>query len=175
MIESEKALELASVQRVCLGDGTVVLAEKVHRAQDGAVGALAAQRGDGLKELLLVHLAQHLLAKIRRYLLHLARHGDIIIGQITVTALGVGDAEVVAGFGKVEAVLLHHRLLRVSEIEEHKAADGADHLVKQTAALAEIDVLSILTDLGDLDLACLAVVILYVDDRADQRFKGGGG
>ena len=89
-------------------------------------------------------------------------------------ALCIGDTKIIACLFKIKAVFFDIRLVGIEKVDKYKAAVGANRLVEQTAALSEIDVLGILTDFGDFGFIDAAIVVFYVDDRADKRFKRGG-
>ena len=131
-VQGKEALQIISVKRVGFGDRAAVLAEKVHCTQDRAIGNFAVQRGDGFIKILLVHFAQDFFTEVRGDLLHLARNGNIIVGQIGMAALGIGNTQVVALFREIEVMLLNDWIVFISEIKKYK-----DEQEAKQAALAK--------------------------------------
>ena len=88
---------------------------------------------------------------------------------------GVHDAQGVAGLGEVVVHLPHHGSGGVGKVDGHRAAHGGAHLVHQTAGLAEVDVLGILADLGDLNGGEGVLTEEVIENVAHQHLVGGGG
>ena len=128
----------------------------MHGAKHGSVSAGGTDIGDILHKLALVNLAQNALAEICRNALHLLAHGGVLVGGVA--SAGVHYAQGIAAGGKIEVNLLDNGLCGVGEIYLDKRADGACHLVEQTAGLAEEFVLRRLRYLRYFNVADLSVV-----------------
>ena len=63
----------------------------------------------------------------------------------------VDDTQGMAAGRKIELHLLHLGGGRIGKIDSHRAAYGGGHLIHQTAGLAEVHILGVLTHLGDLN------------------------
>ena len=66
---------------------------------------------------------------MRRHGFHFLRNRRIIVRQIGMGSLGVGDAQIIAGLGEIEIDPLNGRILGVLEIHMAETAHGAGHLV----------------------------------------------
>ena len=88
---------------------------------------------------------------------------------------GVHDTQGVAGLREVIPRFLHNRGGRVGKVNGHRSAHRGAHLVHQAAGLAKIDVLRILTDLGDLNGVQMIPAAEMVENIANEHLIGGGG
>ena len=122
-----------------------------------------------------IHLTQHLSAEIGRDLTHFRRHQTIFVRQVGVILARIDQAQRDLTVIKIKINLFHQHILRILEINGHKVADGTSHLIEQSARLAEIHVLGVLTDLGNFLRGNLSVIIQMRQNRADQHFKSSGG
>ena len=118
-----------------------------------------------------VHVTQHFPAEVSRNLFHLRRNCHIVRRQVGMAALGVSNAKAIACFRKIKGVFPDHRFPGVGKVDPDKAAYGADHLIHESALLAEVDILGKLSDLGNLHCPGFSAVVVLVDDRADQHLK----
>ena len=103
--------------------------------------------------------------------LHLRGNGCVVIGEVGVAALGIGNAKAVAGSGKIEFDRRYFRLCGVTEVDSGESAYRADYLVHKSASLAEIDVFGVLSYLCNFNSSGSAVVEAVVDNSADEILK----
>ena len=143
--------------------------------QHGTVAAAYPQGGKLRTELLLGHIPQELLAEVGGHGAHFLGNFGVVVGEVGMAGAGVHNAQGVARLGEVVVYLPHHRGGGVGEVNGHRAAHGGAHLVHQAAGLAEVDVLSVLADLGDLNGGKGTLTEEMVDDVAHQHLVGGGG
>ena len=61
----------------------------------------------------------------------------------------VDDTQGMTRGGKVKVDPLHHRAVRVLEVNEYHSANAGSGLIHQAAGLSKVDILRILTHLGD--------------------------
>ena len=86
-------------------------------------------------------------------------------------ALGINDAKVIARCRKVIGNSIDNRVFGVFEINGDKSADGGSHLIHKSGGLAEINVLGMLSYLGDLDCAYLAFIVKVGENSSDKHLK----
>ena len=145
----------------------------MDRSQNRAVRILFTKLRDRRKEFLLRNLTKHIFSEVSSDLPHFFRDRRVIRRQILVAATAVDDAQRVAGIREFIVELFDLRIILVLKIDGDDPADGAGHLVHQTAGLAEVDVFRILADLRDLDRRKPVFAVHMIDDIADKRFEGG--
>ena len=138
------------------------------------VAALLPQRRDCSIKVLLVNLGQHFLAEVIADAAHLLGNGGIFVGQICMVCTGVDDAQGMTASGEVKVHRLNDGIFLIQEINSHQAAHSGSRLIHQTAGLAEVHILGILADPGDLRLGYLAIKEQAVDDGADEHLIGSG-
>ena len=98
------------------------------------------------------------------------------IGEVSMAALGVGDADGVAVPGEIHSVGCDLGTCRVLKVHIYHTAGGARRLVHQTALLSVVDILGILPCLCQRHRCHSAVVVVLVEDRPQQnleRRRGG--
>ena len=143
----------------------------MNGSEHGSVADRAADNGDILLKFVPVNVAEHALAKFGRHALHLAANRCIFGGQTRMISACVDDAKRMVAGSEVKIDLFDYGLSGVVEIYLNEAADGAGHLIHQTAGLAEILILGELRYLRYLNGADFAVVIEIIEHRAEQHFK----
>ena len=126
---------------------------------------------NGIEKFCRFYFPQILLSELFCNLLHLLRNADIIFCQISMTALGICNADMIASMFKVQIVLLNLRVFNIGKVNINESADRAYHLIHQTAALSKIPVFCILSDFCNLNSTCFSFVVILVDNRSNQHFK----
>ena len=147
----------------------------MYCAENGPVAGLLPKSGQGGVKVLLRDLPQDALAKVGADFFQLTGDGGVLVRQVRVVRAAVDDAQGVSGGGEVEVDLLHYRVVVVGEIDGHHAAHRGAHLVQQSAGLAEIDVLGVLSDLGQLDGRALVLIEQAVENIPQQHLQGRAG
>ena len=143
-------------------------------SQNSSVAYLAPEPANLSKEISLVYLVEHFLAKVSCYGFHLYRNRNIVSSQISVAALGICNAQADAGSSEVADMLVNNRLSWISKINKDKTAYRGNHLVHQTAVLAKILVLSELAHLGNIHRTYSTLVVMNIQNCANQHLKGCG-
>ena len=135
------------------------------------IAANAMQFRDGIEKFCRFDFPQILFSELFCNLFHLLRNADIVFRQVGMTALCIGDTNMIPSVFKVQIVLLNFRIFHICKINIDESADRADHLIHQTAALSEIPVFCILSDFCNLNSTCFSFVVILVDNRSNQHFK----
>ena len=143
--------------------------------QHSAVAVLTTQVGDVRQQRLHIGLAQDGHAQRGGHRLHLAGDGGVLVGQVGVVAAHVHDAQGVTGSRKVHVHLLNDGISRIGKVDGDDVTHGGGHLIHQTAGLAEVHVLGVLGDLGDLHGADLALVVQVAQNDTDKYLESGRG
>ena len=123
----------------------------MNGAQAGAVAQLGAQLGQLGVKVGNVHLAQACLAKLGGNILHLARHGGVVVGGCHMVGANLNEHERIAVILKVELELLSFWLSLILKIHVGKAAQTYGGLVHQAAGLSVVVVLGALAHLRKRD------------------------
>ena len=148
-----------------------VFLKEMHRPQDGTVTHLAAQAGQPRVKIRRVYLPQHLAAKLRRHRSHLPRDGRIIFGQVGMAAAGIHHIQGHAPAGKVAGQPLYNGHFRAQKVNAHSTAHRRGGLIHQTAGLAEILVLGVLSNARQHHRRDRPAVIQPALDLSQQQLK----
>ena len=170
----QEGIHVVRTHGIAQSSCTAAVVVEVDRAHNGTVAHSLAQLRDGGIKRILVHFTQDLFAHLFGHALHLAADGGIVVGQVGVAALGVGDAHGQLVLGQVDGRLAHDGMCRVLEVDRDNAADGAGGLIHQAAGLVKEHVLGVLADLRDLDLGeflHVVIVVLAAQDGPDADLE----
>ena len=152
-----------------------VILEEVDGPEGGPVAAGGPDGGQAPAELVRVHVPQHLPAEAGRHLAHLPGDGGVVGGEVGVAGPAVDDAQGVAQGVQIRLDLPQGGGGGVLEVDGDNAAGGAGELVHQPAGLAEVGVLRVLADLGQLGGGQRPAAEEVVEDGGYQDLEGGGG
>ena len=151
-----------------LGHPGILLVE-VDGTEHRTVAALLTQLRNCVKEICLIDLGQHILAKIGADGLNLTGNGSVFIGQIRMVSAGIDDAQGMTAGGKIKGNGFDHGMILIEEVDGHQVSDCGSGLIHQTTGFSEEHILRILADLSNLCLGNLGIKEQMVDDGADQH------
>ncbi len=151
-------------------DPLVVVVE-VEGSENGSVTGLLPQFGNRFQHILFGNVPAYILTELSGNCLHFGGDGCVFGSQVRMVAPGIHDHQGVSGSVEVVYNGSDNGFCLIAEVDGHNSAVGTSHLVHQTTGFAEVFVLGVLSDLGDLCGGYHVIVEQGAEDCAHKDFQ----